>query len=320
MKSLVDRVVGLPAEARRSRLVVSAAAIASVVALGVAQPALAKKSEESTRGEWKPLEHCPVNAPEISEPPYSEQLTACVWARSESSSEFQAGNVTVHLTQPITLQGGFYENEETGQEDILAAPEDGALTLKPVKQPAPSLENDVEPSLLPPAEKARYEKDVAGGKTKTTATIELAGPARAVLLSEGNLLNEEGTALELPVKVKLTNGFFGKTCYVGSNVSPIVIELTTGTSGSLKGLGGNLTDNAEGTIATISNDSLVNNTYAAPGVEGCGKEAGAADAAINAKLGLPSLTPGSNKAVINGILKQSSRNETKEHLEKFGLS
>ena len=88
----------------------------------------------------------------------------------------------------------------------------------------------VDPELLSPSELARYEKDVAAGKTKVTATIELVGPASGFFLNEEDLLEGYGEALGLPTQIKLTNPFLGTTCYDGSNENPIQISYTTGTT------------------------------------------------------------------------------------------
>jgi len=40
-----------------------------------------------------------------------------------------------------------------------------------------------------------------------TATIELAAPASSIGIDVQDLIEAEGTALALPVKVKLSNGF-----------------------------------------------------------------------------------------------------------------
>ena len=113
------------------------------------------------------------------------------------------------------------------------------------------------------------------------------------------------------MKLKLSNPFFGNNCYVGSNTSPIVVDLTTGKSGELEGKSGSkLTEDRNGFIVTVHTDTLVNNTFASPGVEGCGVEGGA-DAAINAALGLPS-PEGANMTVLNGTLKLSTAESAKE--------
>ena len=281
---------------------------AALGALRAASSALARGSLR----EWLPFTECPLH--HLSPEGY-EELAGCVWARSSSDSEFHAGNVTVHLTKPITLEGGF--EEENGVETFVGA--EHGETLAKVAQPGPSLTEVVEPELLSLSERAHFEKDVAGGRTKVTATVELAGPASEITLSESNLLNEEGTALGLPVQVKLSNPFLGKSCYVGSYANPIDIELTSGTTEPpppnepIKGHAGNTESNEEGDIITIFDDSLVNNSYAAPGATGCG-EGGAADAALNAKLGLPS-PAGYNDSIIDGTLKQAGAGAVRRHIE-----
>lgn len=285
---------------------VGAAAFALAV-VGAASPALATAHGKKTN-EFAVFATCPFRTPEVG---------GCVSAKSSNGSSFTAGNVTVPLTRPITLNGGFIELE-SGEFVFVGA--EGGSTLAPVRQIGPSLENDIEPSLLPQRLRGAYERDVAHGKTRVFATIELAGSPSSIYLNESNILEPEivpgeggKTGLGLPTKVKLTNGFLGPECYVGSNSEPIEIDLTAGKSGSLEGKIGNLSSNSSGSILTISEDTLVNGTYEAPEAVGCGKN-GEADAALNAKLGLPSAS-GKNSAVIDGTLKQAGAEVVEEHLE-----
>jgi hypothetical protein len=204
--------------------------------------ALAKqpKPGSDNKKEWLKFANCPLN----------QGGRGCIWGESGVGTYFQAGNFTVHFTKPILLQGAEKEgetlpcNEENdlrywecgvqGKENIetleFVGPEYGNSTLSKVAQPAPSLTEIVDPELLSPSELARYEKDVAAGKTKVTATIELAGPASSFFLAETNLLEGYGEALGLPVQIKLSNPFLGTTCYDGSNSNPIQVEYTTGTT------------------------------------------------------------------------------------------
>jgi hypothetical protein len=267
---------------------------------------------------WQSFANCPFH-----EAPYSseyEETNGCLWAESSAKeqftskaekealagrvdlpSEFTAGKVTVKMTQPIVLKGGFEENLNTGIEKWVGAR--GAPTIQPVAQPGPSLTKGVDTSLLSPAELERYTYYVKDAKeTKTTATVELAGPASELAVNPGNLLTEEGTAFSFPVKVKLNNPFLGESCYVGSDEHPITVEFTTGTSGELKGKAGNVTFPTQGYLIVIRNDTLVSSDFASPGVEGCGVDGGA-DAALNSALGLPSAT--GNTAVIDGTLRQT---------------
>jgi hypothetical protein len=298
--SRMSETCGGATSVRRRMLGVTVALAALVATLGTAASAQANK--------FKPFEYCPLHDTEVT-------VTGCVYAKSTPASSFTAGNVTVPLTKPIILRGGFFE--QGGEQTFVGA--EGAPTLTAAPQLAPSLANDVDPSLLAQPLRATYESDIAKGETKVTATIELAGAPSVVVLNEENILEPEVVpgeggklGLGLPTKVKLSSAFLGPDCYVGSNGSPIEIELTTGKSGSLEGTPGELQFEKNGWILTISGDSLVNNTYEAPGATGCG-EGGGADAAVNAKLGLPS-APGKNSAVIIGTLKQSAAEIVEEHL------
>ncbi len=266
----------------------------------------AKKLNKNAKSQPGPSEYadfkeCPWDNPEVE---------SCFYGKSEKGSYFKAGNVTVHLEKPIVIQGGLLENPETGVHYVRGARH--GHTLEVAKQPAPSLEEVVEPNDLSESERARYEKFVAAGKTKGTAAVELAGPADELQLHEGHLLEEEGVALALPTQVRLENSFLGKTCYVGSDQNPIYVELTTGPSGSLHGSAGQTSFVEEGAILHIRNNRLVNGTFASPGATGCGINGGA-DAALDAKMGLPSAE--GNEIVIAGQLAESLASRTKEELE-----
>jgi hypothetical protein len=218
--------------------------------------------------------------------------------------------VNVQLKLPITLQGGIAFEEEAQR---WVGPE-GTNSIQPVAEVAQPLTHDVNPSLLSPAELNRYNYFVkVSHEIKATATVELAGPPSAIQVNVVNLLTEEGVAFAFPVKVKLTNPFFGASCYVGSDEHPITVEFTTGTSGELRGKNGSLLKgNKAGTIFSLLTDTLVSSTFSSPGVEGCGV-GGGADEAMNSALGLPSAS--GNLAVLNGTLKLASQESAKEGLE-----
>jgi len=229
----------------------------------------------------------------------------------ESPSELTAGKVTVLLARAIILRGGI---GFVGEEEQWFGAEE-AETIQAVPEAAQPLTKDVDTSMLSQSELNRYNYYVKVAKeTRVTATVELAGSASAIQVSVNHLLSEEGTAFAFPVKLKLSNPFVGNSCYVGSDTSPITVEFTTGTSGALHGKAGStLRLDRNGFIATVYTDTLVNASFASPGVEGCGI-GGGADEAINAALGLPS-PAGDNTAVLNGTLKLSTAESAKEGLE-----
>ncbi|MGB7685732.1 MAG: hypothetical protein WBL45_08105, partial [Solirubrobacterales bacterium] len=120
------------------------------------------------------------------------------------------------------------------------------------------------------------------------------------------LVNQEGTALGLPSKVKLDNAILGSNCYLGSNSKPIQIDFTTGKSGSLEGVVGEITFNESFTLVTISGGKLVNNTFAAPGVSGCGGIFSFfIDPLVDSILGTPSAS-GKNSAILEGKLQSAN--------------
>jgi hypothetical protein len=177
----------------------------------------------------------------------------------------------------------------------------------------------VDTELLSPSELARYNKYVAAGKTKVTATVELVGSPSSFFLNEENLLGGVGEALGLPTQIKLSNPFLGKTCSDGSNSEPIQISYTTGTTSPpppnepLEGKPGSLFSTNSGEIVHIVEGKLVDNSYAAPGVTGCGI-GGGADAAVNAAAGLPS-PAGHNATELVGELAQTGHDALEEARE-----
>jgi hypothetical protein len=284
------------ASIRRSVVVMAMAFASLLIALSAASSASAQP-----KGEYAVFAECPTSNPELS---------ACIVARAESGS-ITFGNTTVPIVNTQTLQGGFID-EESGAMQFVAAAKGNTLPKTPQKVPGGLLGikcNEISNEGLRKACEAIFENKLTG----VYATIELAAPASDIYLNEENLEAEMGTALSLPVKVKLENPLLGSECYIGSNASPIVVPLTTGTSGSLKGKLGEIGTRAEGRILVISNDSLVNNTIAVPGVTGCGGIfAPILDKIIDAKLGIPAAAP-TNKVILNGTLEQTSAAAAREH-------
>ena len=268
--------------------------------LASASPALAKKV-----GPYEKFYECPLEI---------EELNGCITGIAGKESFFQAGKVTVHFAKPVTLTGGFIENE-SGEFAWQGAR--NGLTVAKVPEPAPSLTEGLDAEMLQEPEKKRYQEYIAAGKsTKVTETIELANPN--VFLSEANIVDEEGEGFGFNVMIHISNPFLGKACYDGTAFAPIVVPFTTGATDppppntSIRGTAGKFNSESEGEILRIEEEHLVNNEYAAPGVSGCGVQGGA-DAAIDAGLGLPS-PAGNNATVLVGTLYQTSSRAARENL------
>lgn len=288
---------------RRCTLVAATALTVSLTALGAATPALATIHHPT--GEFAKFADCPLSI---------EAVNGCVYAET-NGGKFTVGKRTVPINKTIVLQGGF-EVTETGLQ--FEGAENGETLAKvPLAVPG-GLLDILAPEWLNKKQKEEFEEAVNKGPTGVTATTELAAPASEIGLSTENLLEQTGTALSLPVKIKLGNAFLGNNCYVGSNAHPIVINFTTGKTEPpkpnepIEGAPGELEFNSSFTIITLKGGKLVNNSFAAPGATGCGAPfSWLIDEAVNSELGLPA-SAGHNTAILEGNLSTGAAEAVKE--------
>jgi hypothetical protein len=278
----VERGMGALARTRRRTIVIALALAASSMALFGAASAQAGIQHEFTI-----FADCPLANPAV---------TTCVYSTT-TSGEFKIGSKTVPINKTVTLQGGMIGEAP----ELVGAADGNTLSKTPLVLPGGLIGLEV----LPPL-------------TEVTATAELAGP---VLIHLPNFGLEEGTAVTLPLKVKLDNPLLLESCYLGSDSEPLTPNLTTGTTKPpsgvtpLTGSRGTLEFQAAGKINVFANTSLVDNTFAAPGANGCaGPLALVVDPAVDLVAGLPA-GPGTNNAVLNGTLKQASAIAVKRQKE-----
>ncbi len=288
-----DKLTGV----RRRTLVLTMGIVAAIGMLALSSSALA--TEHHPTGEYAPFKYCPLS---------NSATDACVLAKTEGG-EFIVGKETVPIVNAITLQGGIHLNEETGAESFIGA--EGGETLSKTSQKVPGgLAGLVKCNEISNwFERVACEIVFENGVTGVNATTELAEAPSKIGINTENLANGEGIALSLPVKVHLENPFLGSECYVGSNSKPVNIELTTGTTSPpapnkpITGSPGTARFNEAFTIITIEKNELVNNSFAAPGAEGCGGLFSfLIDPLVDAKLGIPAAA-GHNTAILKGMLK-----------------
>jgi hypothetical protein len=273
-----------------------------VAALMMALAPAASASSHHPTGEFEQFGECPLSIATV---------TDCVYSLSNGGA-FKVGSKTVPLVNPVTLQGGF---EGFGEEVQFHGAENGE-TLSKTPQPVPGgLTGITAPSWWPSWLQNWFNNGINEGLTGVYATVELAAPATDITLNTENLLAEKGTALGLPVKIKLSNALLGSNCYIGSNSHPIQIDFTSGTSGEVSGDAGNLEFNESFTLITISGGKLVNGLYSAPGASGCGGIFSFfIDPLVNSILGLPA-GEGENTATLEGKLQDASAETVKESEE-----
>src|SRR5262249_12418764 len=144
------------------------------------------------------------------------------------SGEVVLGSKKVPIVNPVVLQGGYGEADETAFAKFYGAT--NGITLSKAPQPVPGglagFVNCKEISNI--ILRLSCEGIFENGLTGVNSTLELARPASEIRFSENHLAEEEGVALKLPVKFRLENPLFGESCYVGSSSNPVKWELTTG--------------------------------------------------------------------------------------------
>ncbi len=238
----------------------------------------------------------------------------CVNAVTESG-EVVLGSKTVPIVNPVTLQGGYSEEAESGEEASFSkffAATNG-ITLSNAAQPVPGgLLGLVPPESSPPLVKAVVELAAKNGLTKVDSTLELARPASEIRVSEAHLAEGLGVDLILPLRAHLENPTLGSSCYVGSSSSPIIWKLRADTTEPpepnkpITGYPGDTEFLEEGRIIELTKVVLVDNSWSAPAASGCGGLLSTLmDPVINSIAGLPAAA-GHNTAILNNTISEAS--------------
>jgi hypothetical protein len=281
-----------------SRRAIPALLIAAIAVFGLAGTAQAKLV-----GNYTKFAQCPFSNLEVKK---------CIYSVT-NSGEVVLGSKTVPIVNPVTLQGGTGVADEEGFAKFFAA--SNGITLSKTPQPVPGgLAGLIKcPEIKDFFLRLACEVTFENGVTGLNSTLELARPANEIIVSENNLAAEEGVALKMPIKIHLENPFLGSSCYVGSTGSPIIWNLTTGTTAppgpnkAIKGSAGFIEFLEEGRIAVSKNAVLVDNAWAAPGVSGCGGFPAELllNPIVNAAAGLPAAA-GKNTAILKNTLNIAS--------------
>lgn len=258
-------------------------------------------------GEFARFNACPSTNPEVMNCIFSETTGGVV----------VIGNAALPIVNPVTIQGGI--TEAGGTSKFFAA--SNGMTLSKSPQPVPGgllgmLAGPQSTTISNPVIKALAEHSV----NRVFATMELARPASEIQINSFNTAFEIGTAVKLSVKIHLENPLLGKNCQIGSSTSPIVFNLTTGTTSPpppnlpIKGSGGTLAILSEGEIIQLNDVVFVDNAWSTPSAQHCGPSilAPLIDRIINRKLGLP-MEAGHNTAVLQSTLYVATASSVNNH-------
>src|ERR1700722_19945824 len=245
----------------------------------------------SVTGDPSEFNLCPINFT----PPGGASLL-CSHAET-TGGQLTIGNSTVTISNnPDTVDLGAYSPSGLGLFGIeaIVTPTNGEVFGGPAQ--------DVPGGLLGLTGISNAINDV-------TSSIELAGPMTAATVVDptetaaffcgGGPLGscQDGPSLfsviRVPIKVHLNNPVLGASCYIGSNATPIVLNLVeTPTSTPQLTTGG-----PGGNAIIVTGAEVADTTFAVPGASGCGL-LGALDPVLDLKVGLPSAS-GKNSALID---------------------
>jgi len=132
-----------------------------------------------------------------------------------------------------------------------------------------------------------------------TATAKLAGSTSNVAFDLGTL------SLRIPLKLELSNVLLGMACKIGSDSSPVWVNLITGTTNPpapnrpITGAFG--TPVPTGTGLNFMGNTNVDNAFSIPSANSCGLGLGLINSLVNAKLKLPSAAGNNTMIVVNDI-------------------
>jgi len=257
--------------------------------------AITASASAKLTGLFKQFEQCPYTNTEVKK---------CLYSPTEGG-EVVLGNKAVPIVNTAILQGGTGKPVEGVSKFYAAA---NGITLSKAPQPIPGgLLGIVPPEKSSALVKALSKFFFENALTGVNSTLELAKTAGDIMVSESHLGEEEGIALEMPVKVHLENPFLGKNCFIGSSTSPVTFKLTAGTTApplpnkAIKGFGGELELFEEGSILQLKNAKLVDNAWGAPSPSGCGGIISfLVNPIISAQLG--TITAGHNTAILKNTI------------------
>jgi hypothetical protein len=295
----------------RTLVLAAMALIVPVTALASASPAMAEP-----KGIFAKFKECPTEIPGVK---------ICTY-NVTSGGEFKLGNTKVPINKNIIQQGG---GIKIGGPEYALEPAKNGESISKTELNVPGglldfikCEEITGGGIIETFFRELCKKTFEHGPTEVTATSEIvANEKNPVLLNTFNLIEEEGTAVTLPLRIHLKNTFLGNNCYIGSEASPVELHLTTGEThppAGFKSIRGKLgseetPEEKELSFGHIFNNSLVDNNYPAPGTEGCGEAyifpfgtiKGFLDSLVNGKLGIPNKA-GENVAILNGELNTAS--------------
>jgi hypothetical protein len=243
------------------------------------------------QGIYAPFTNCPLNSQVMHE---STQFTLCIGALAVNGT-ITLGNITTTVVSPVQVQFGAY-TPPNATNYATVQPPPGGLSKQLITGPD-LIPESLTTALGCPSSNATVaalcnEAQSRGGKYNTVY---------ALAQSAGNITNFALTSWTQPIKFQLINPLLGKSCYIGQNGLPAVLNPSLTLNSANIIYDPDPTAHPD-TFVIVANATASDTTFAAPQVTGCGPGGAAniaVDEAIDASAGLPAAS-GVNSLTLTG--------------------
>jgi hypothetical protein len=214
-----------------------------------------------------------------------------------AGGEVSIGAVRVPINRTLVLRGG---EVPVGYPEH---PSEVEFFMVPAKNGETLSKNELE---IPGGLQSLLNVNCPPTRTECRASLSIEllinNPRDRPIINEYAFANGTARALILPVRIRLNNPFLGNRCYIGSEPTPLQLQLTEGEThppAGFKPLHGHLgtpeTLTEKGELALrLRGVSLVDNTFPVPAAEGCG----IFRSLVDSRLKIPNKA-GENAAVLN---------------------
>jgi hypothetical protein len=291
---------------RRVLLGVVAGVLAPMALLGV----VSSSAFAAPTGIFAAFAQCPTSFPGVALCQYAEV----------TGGEVLVGSLRVPVDRPIVLQGGAIPTGGANFNEYFVLPAANGESISETELEVPGGLSSVIgcPSFRDGRDFSRGRRHDpcsrfwGWGASRVSATVEgVAGPTNPAILNLAALFEPGGVALTFPARIHLKNPLLGEGCYLGSESSPAELHLTEGTTSPpppnqpiTGNPGSSVSEIEEGYEAlTVSQNTLVDNSFSVPPAEGCGGELSSViDPMVDRTLGLES-PAGHNTVILTGTNK-----------------
>jgi hypothetical protein len=291
---------------RRALLGVMMGVLAPAAFLGV----VSSSAFAAPTGVFAAFAQCPTSFPGVALCQYVEV----------TGGEVAVGPLQIPVDRPIVIQGGTLPTGGPNFNEYFLLPAANGESLSNTELEVPGGLSSVIgcPSFRDGRDYSRRHRHDScfpfrgWGGSRVSATIEsVAGLTNPAILNLVALTTQNGAALTFPARLHLKNPLLGEGCYLGSETAPIELHLTDGTTsppppnqpitGKFGTPAGEVEEGYEAT--TVSQNTLVDNSFSVPPAEGCGGELSSViDPLIDRTLGLES-PAGHNTVILSGTNK-----------------